>query len=44
MVSQTNEQVLENCIEWVLVEGSRYERATRLTAISVTFLSNPRLN
>jgi type I restriction enzyme R subunit len=26
MVSQTNEQVLEDCIERSLVEGSRYEK------------------
>ena len=27
MVSQTNEQALENCIERSLVEGSRYEKS-----------------
>jgi hypothetical protein len=27
MVSQTNEQALENCIERALVEGSRYEKS-----------------
>ncbi len=26
MVSKTNEQALEDCIEAALVEGSRYER------------------
>jgi type I restriction enzyme, R subunit len=26
MVSQTNEQALENCIERSLIEGSRYEK------------------
>jgi len=26
MVSQTNEQALENCIETALVEGTRYEK------------------
>lgn len=28
MVSQTNEQALENCIEQSLVKGSRYEKGS----------------
>ena len=36
MVSQTNQQSLENSIEWVLMESSHYEKGNRCVLISQT--------